>query len=93
MSKINKSEAEVEASDLDYFRKTADPRDNKKTCPPEKEKITIPALWAFEVYTPSYIANLHNGIKKHGWSENKWDSMSDFQHSLNNLRYRASGSG
>ena len=90
---MEKTDTEIEGSDIKYYHDSADPKDNKKTSPPEDEKITIPALWAFEVYTPSYIANLHDGIKNHGWSENEWNLSSDFQNTLNKLRYRASGYG
>jgi|GEM_PF-1231729 len=83
----------AEENGVDYYHKKVDPLKNTKTSPPQDEKIRIPALWAFEVYTPSYIAHLHDGVCKLGWSQDDWSVSSGFQDALNELRYRASGSG
>jgi len=70
-----------------------DSQKNTETSPPQDENIRTPALWAFEVYTPSYIANFHEGVRKLGWTQDDWSVSSDFQDTLHNLRSRASGSG
>lgn len=83
----------AEENGIGYYHNEVDSESNAKTTPPHEEKIRIPALWAFEVYTPSYIANFHDGVSKLGWSQDIWSVNTDFQDTLNEMRYRASGSG
>jgi hypothetical protein len=90
---VTSREEAADESVLEYYHKKLDPEKNAQTTPPEEEKIRIPALWAFEVYTPSYIASFHRGVSKLGWSEEEAALSPSFQDSLNRFRYKASGSG
>jgi hypothetical protein len=77
----------------DFYHNKYDPQKNSETSPPQDENIRIPAIWAFEVYTPSYIANFNEGVSRLDWTQDNWSVSSDFQDTLHNLRSRASGSG
>ncbi|MBL0379358.1 MAG: hypothetical protein JKP90_06740 [Desulfofustis sp. PB-SRB1] len=87
------SDKKPENIELEDYLEKRDFEANEKTTPPIDEKVKIPALWAFEVYTPSFIESFHKGISKFGWEEDVWSINSDFQHSLDELRSRGSGSG
>jgi len=78
--------------DITHFHKDHDPISNAKTTPPKEEHIRIPAIWAFEAYTPSYISNFYDGIKELGWNEDAWDDNVELKDMLNGLRHTTTGS-
>lgn len=91
-SKSSGSDAKTHV-DLSYYHNECDLEDNNSTKPPAEEKVRVPSIWAFEIYTPSTISNLYNGIKNLGLSNSVFGIDSNFEDSIRNLRFRASGGG
>jgi hypothetical protein len=68
-----------------YWRER-DPEENDQGRLPAGERIEVPAIWVTELYTPSTVAGLFEGIKKLDWEHGltraddlaKW--MSDVRH-------------
>jgi hypothetical protein len=90
--KSSGSDAHVN-KDLSYYHNECDPKDNNSTKLPSEEKVRVPSIWAFEIYTPSTISNLYNGINKLGLSDGIFGIDSDHEDSIRNLRFKASGGG
>ena len=70
-----------------------DLEDNNLTKPPSDEKVKIPSIWAFEIYTSSTKRSLYNGIKNLGLSDYAFAPHSNYEESIDNLRFRVSGGG
>jgi hypothetical protein len=79
--------------DLSYYHNERDAKDNNSTTPPSEEKVRVPSIWAFEVYTPSTISNLYIGIKNLELSNSMLGIDSHHEDSIRNLRFRAFGGG
>jgi hypothetical protein len=54
--------------DLRHWR-ALDPQNNRESTPSQDEHINVLALWAFEMYTPSTIRSLEQGLEKLGWGK------------------------
>lgn len=89
----NSSNDAHENEALAYHHNKRDLEDNNLTKPPSEENVRVPSIWAFEIYTPSTISNLYNGIKDLGLSDDTFRIDSDFEESIRHLRFRASGGG
>ncbi|MFW6047180.1 MAG: hypothetical protein ACOCP4_05290 [Candidatus Woesearchaeota archaeon] len=70
-----------------------DKKQNEKSKPPQKEDIRIPAMWVFEVFTPSNINNLYNGLKILGYQEKLLFGTMDINSLLDSYRYSIRQSG
>jgi hypothetical protein len=57
-----------EAAYLASFRRERDPESNAESTPPEGERIELHSLWLAEVYSPSTVANLIQGLQRLGWA-------------------------
>jgi hypothetical protein len=91
-SKSPGSDARIN-EDLSYYHNERDLKDSNSTKPPSGEKVRVPSIWAFEIYTPSTISNLYIGIKNLGLSNSLLGIDSHHEDSIKKLRFRSSGSG
>lgn len=49
------------------FWRDRDPKENEEGRLPDREALTTPAVWVAEVYTPSTVAGLFDGIQRLRW--------------------------
>lgn len=49
------------------FWRNRDPKENEEGRLPDLETLTIPAVWVVEVYTPSTVTGLFDGIQRLKW--------------------------
>jgi hypothetical protein len=63
-------------SSLRYYRER-DAEFNSKSTPSENEHVEVLALWALEMYTPSNVGNLEQGLRKLGWGNDDFDWPKD----------------
>jgi hypothetical protein len=61
---------------LRYFRER-DPEYNRESTPSEDEHIEVLSLWALEMYTPSTIGSLEQGLRRLRWGETDWFGRED----------------
>lgn len=86
-----KTVSDTEKEWLEDYHNVQDPKDNAATKPPPGEDIRVPTVWAIEVYPPTFIENLWNGLGNLGVLNSRRSSaVGDF---LENIRTRAFGGG
>ena len=69
-----------------------DPQDNSATTPPEDECVDLCCAWGIELYTPTYIPDLIEGLRELGWHTNDHrDPTRDPESWLQGLRRFQSG--
>ena len=52
--------------DLSFYRER-DPEENERSKPPEDESCQLAAVWVCEVFTPSSVGSLVDGLVERGW--------------------------
>lgn len=79
---------------LEYSHRERDPRDNAETSLPRDESLHVPCIWAFEVFTPTLIANLWSGANRLGGATSSTGGPGEgFPDLIADWRLRASGGG
>jgi hypothetical protein len=65
-----------------------DPDENQATKLPNNERLEIPGVWAVELYTPSTVAGLLDGIRGLGWEYGNFqdESLSKWMNDVRNGR-------
>lgn len=51
--------------------KERDPRENREGRLPDGETVTVPAIWVAELYTPSTVSGLLDGLRNLGWEHGR----------------------
>ncbi len=95
-SKIKNENREIDEKShiqesLDYFYHKKDPKDNGLTTLPEDERVKVPAIWAFEVFTPEYVDHFYQSLEKLGWLDDMISPEHYLEERLDTLRYRVDG--
>ena len=65
------------AKDRSEIWRSHDPEENEASRLPIDENLSVPAFWVTELYTPSTVSGLLEGIRKLGWdrSRSRGDSL------------------
>jgi hypothetical protein len=62
---------------LDSFRRERDPDINALSTPPKEERIELHSIWLAEVYPPSTVVQLIDGLEHLGWGSDLGRAMGE----------------
>jgi hypothetical protein len=90
----NEGSAELaKTADERAYREERDDRDNKKTTPPQDERVWTPTIWVIEAFTPPLIHKLEEGANRLAWTADGHSINEDFLSKIGEMRSAAGSSG